>query len=432
MRRTIPALMVAIALAAHVPASPAPAPRKCLLPNGMRVVVQDNEHTATVVMCALVRVTALHELRAGLGMRRLVLSLVTRGDGCRDELVEAAVRAEISVAPDYVELILAAPAESVGACARLMRRMLFSPRFTQEALEAERARVVRSTAARDEVPAGHALHRFYERLYPGLGAADHSAGDPAKVAAITLDQVVRFHAQHYLPNATVVALSGGVDGTEAMRFVSETMSGLLPGAMPDEAPEPLPVEQPGADRIAGNGDTGVYVAGGRAVALDSPLYPAAAVGFTALSSGMDSRLYRALRVERSLAYTIAGELTPSATAPSAFVLVTCDPQRLDEVVAVVDGEIARIAAEPLPTQELQRAKRYLIGRHALRRQRNQEIAHYLALFELLGGPQGYRRDARLAGEIAAVAAGAVPEAMRQIFEPPWAVRREGRRPDDAG
>ena len=74
----------------------------------------------------------------------------------------------------------------------------------------------------------------------------------------------------------------------------------------------------------------------------------------------------------------------------------------------------------------------IIGRQALRRQRNQEVAHYLALFELLGGSQGYRRDLLLAGEIATVDAAAVMVAMRRVFEPKWAVRLEGRRPTRAG
>jgi len=416
---------VAVALLARSLAAPDPAPRQRHLPNGMRVVVQDNEHTATLVMCALVHVTALHEPHGKGGTRHLVQNMVARADGCAAEVAAAGARVGVSVAPDYVELNLSAPAESLAACPGLMRRMLFAPAFTQEALAAERGALMSGLAARDEVPAPRALGRFYECLYPGVGAGDLGAGDPATVAAIGLEDVRRFHNECYLPNATVVALSGGVDGAAAMQAITDAMSGLLPGAMPPQAPEPLPA-QPDVARITGDRDTSVYVAGGRALPLASPDYPAAAVGFTALSSGMDSRLYRALRVERALAYTITGELTPSATAPSAFVLVACDPGRLDEVAGVVDAEIARITSQPLSAAELRRAKRYLIGRHALRRQRNQDVAHYLALFELLGGPQGFRRDPQLAGEIAAVNATAVTEAMRRLFEPTWAVRLEGR------
>lgn len=407
-------------------------PRAMVLPNGMRVVVQANDHTATVVMSALVRVTALHELSIGLGTRRVVQGMIAAGEGYEPEMAAAAVRADFSVAPDYVELVLAAPAESLDACAHLLRRMLFAPHLSAEGLEAERNLVLRTVAARDELPVSRALQRFREELYPGLGSADGEAADPRRVAGLTLERVVRFHARHYLPNATVVAISGGVDSAGALTALRTELAGVLPGAMPPEAPVPVPVTGARVVELGGEGPTAVYVRGGRGEPLDGGLYPATAVGLTALGSGMGARLYRALRIERSLAYTIVSDLTPAATSPSALVLATCDPENLDEVAAVVDAEVERIATEPLSAAELQRAKRYLIGRQALRRQRNQEIAHYLALFELLGGPRGYRRDALLAGEIAAVDAATVTAAMRRVFVPKWAVRLEGRRSGRAG
>lgn len=392
------------------------------LPNGLRVIVQENNHTATVVISAMVRVTALHEPRGATGIRQLTQSLLATGEGCRDEMVRAAVRAEGSVAPDYVELSLAAPAESLEDAVRLMRRMLFRPELTEEALELNRPPLVRRLAARDEVPATLAIDRLYEAIYPRIRSGDIAAGDPVEVAGITLEQIRSFHAEHFLPNATVMAISGGVDGGEAMRLVAEQMGGLLPGALPTAAPEPAQGRPPGVEEIEIGGRTGVVAVGGRAVALDSPMYPAMATGMVLLGSGMDSRLYLALRVERALAYTIAAELTPSATAPSGLILVTCDPEDLDEVQRVVEDEIDRATSEPASAAGLQRAKRYLIGKHALRRQRNQEIAHYLAMFELLGGPQGYRRDGQLAGEIASVDADAVMRALRELFRPAWTVR----------
>lgn len=413
-------------------ADAAPAPRKALLPNGLRVVVQANDHTATVVFSALVRVTTLHEARSGLGTRRVLQGMIAAGTGYGAEMTEAAVRADFSVAPDYVELVLAAPAESLEACAHLLRGLLFDPQLTSEVLEAERRLVLRTVAARDEVPVSRAIERLREGLWPGLGSADSETADPQCVAGLTLERVAQFHAAHYLPNATVVAVSGGVDAATALAAVTAELAGVLPGAMPVEAPPPPAAARPAVVELRGDRATGVYVRGGRGESLDAALYPATAVGLTALGSGMDARLYRALRIDRSLAYTIGSDLTPAATTPSALVLATCDPENLDEVAAVVDDEIARITTEPLSATELQRAKRYLIGRQALRRQRNQEIAHYLALFELLGGPQGYRRDALLAGEIATVDAAAVTVAMRRVFEPKSAVRLEGRRSAPAG
>ncbi|MGC9318410.1 MAG: M16 family metallopeptidase [Armatimonadota bacterium] len=403
-------------------AAQTPAAHKSHLPNGLRLIVQANEHTATVVVSGFVRVTALHEIRATVGIRQLTQMLIARGDGFRELMGQAAVHAEVSVAPDYVELVLAAPAESLADCAYLLRSMLFDPKLTEQALELTRAQLIRQLAARQEVAVSLALDRLLTRVYPGVGAGDSTGADVTEVAAIGLEDVRRFHAAHYLPNATVITVSGGVDEAAATRIVRRAMQGLLPGAMPDEAPTPLAAAPAGTETRSIPGPTSVYVVGARAVALDAPEYPAAAVGMAMLGSGMDSRLYRALRVDRALAYTIGAEMTPSAAVPSAFVLATCGPDGLDEVQRVVDAEIERTMREPAGVEELRRAKRYLIGRQALRRQRNREIAHWLGVFELLGGPQGYRRDAQLAGEIAAVDARSVAGAMQQVFETSWALR----------
>lgn len=396
-------------------------PFKEHLPNGLRLVIEDNDHTATVVMSALVQVTALHEPRGKAGIRQLTAMLVARADGHREMMVEAAIRGDMTVAPDYTELVLGAPVESLDVCARAMREALFRPQFTQQALEREKANLIRRLTAREEVPVGFALRRLYEQIYPGIGAADMNAGDPLEIARITFEDVRSFHADHYLPNVTVIAASGGVDATQTRDALTRAMRGLLPGALSRARPEP----QAGDDRLVEidiAGPTSVYAVGGRAVALSDDAYPPMAVGAAILASGMGSRLYQALRVDRSLAYTIATELTPAATAPSGFVLVTCDPEHLDEVQRIVDREIAQLMSEPVDARQLQRAKQYLIGRHALRRQRNHEVAHYLGVFELLGGVQGYRRDGRLAGEIASVSGTDVADAMRRLFDPAWTVR----------
>ncbi|MFW5866826.1 MAG: M16 family metallopeptidase [Armatimonadota bacterium] len=398
------------------------APHKSSLPNGMRVIVQENDHTSTVVIAAMVRVTALHEPRQATGIRQLTQSMLASGECCQDEMRRAAVRAEGGVAPDYVELSLAAPADALEDAVRLMRRMLFRPVLSEEALELVRPTLVRTLVARAELPATFALDRLYQTMYPRVRSGDIAAGDPLEVASITLDEIRRFHADHYLPNATVLVISGGIDGSRAMEIASREMVGLLPGALPTEAAQGAPTSGPGVEEIEIAGRTGVVAVGGRAVALDSPDYPAMATGMVLLGSGMDSRLYRSLRVDRSLAYTIVAELTPSAIAPSGLVLVTCDPDDLDEVQRVIAEEIERATTTPASATELQRARRYLIGKHALRRQRNQEIAHYLAMFELLGGVQGHRSDAQLAGQIASVDADAVAGALRQLFRPAWTVR----------
>lgn len=390
--------------------------RKWELPNGMRVVFQANERTATVVMCGFVRVTALHEVRPGSGIRSLTNMCIGRAEGCEEIIRRAALRVDTNIAPDYVEIIVSAPAESVNECAEVLRRLLFSPQLSEAGLETERALLLRHFAARAEVPIGVAKDLALDRVYPGSGAVTRSAGDPLVVSQLTLDEVRRFHAAHYLPNVTVISVSGGV-GTDATHsLIAGEMSGLLPGGVPAQAPmSPSPVQE-GRVSVDWSGDSGVVCVGARGVSLDSPDYPAAAVAMVLLSSGSGSRLFQALRVDRALAYTIGGDITPSSVAPVVTALAATGRAEVNEVARVIDAEIDRLVTQPPDLDELRRAKRYLIGQHALRHQRNEEIAHFLGLFEMLGGAPGYRLDTLLAGRFAAVSAAEVQRVASEMFE----------------
>ncbi len=400
----------------------APVPRKFQLDNGLRVVFQRNQPTQTVVLCAFVRATVLHELRQGIGIRHLTQQMLGRASGHEQELRQVAARVETATASDYVELIIAAPVEGFEDCARILREVLFTPQLSAAALEVERARLIRAVAARAEVSETHVLDALYERLYPGLGAGHYGLGEPETVAGITLEQIRSFHTTHYLPNCTVISVSGGITADDCERALVQPLASLLPGGRAEEAPAPPPASGPNSAQLPGPSATGIYALGGRAVDLTSPLYPAASTAMALLGSGMDSRLYKALRRDRSLAYTIITDITPSTIAPTASVLVTCDRDKLAEVARVVEREIERLMTKPPPADELRRAKRYMVGKHALRHQSNYDIAHYLGVFELLGGAAGYRLDTLLPARIAAVRAEAVRDAMASMFEERAVVR----------
>jgi predicted Zn-dependent peptidase len=409
------ALFVALTSALPVWAGMQPS-RKWVLPNGMRVVFQENERTATVVMCGFVRVTALHEVRPGPGIRSLTNMCVGRAEGCEEIIRRAALRVDTAIAPDYVEIIVSAPAESVNECAEVLRRLLFSPQLTEAGLETERVLLLRRFAARGEVPTGVAMDLALDRTYPGSGGVARVSGDPLVVSQLTLDEVRRFHAAHYLPNATVISVSGGVRTEATRNLIAGVMGGLLPGGVPAQAPMSPSQVQEGRASVRWAGESGVVCVGARGVSLDSPDYPAAAVAIVLLSAGGGSRLFQALRVDRALAYTITGDITPSSVAPVVTVLVAADRAEVDEVERVIGAEIDRLVAQPPDLDELRRAKRYLIGQHALRHQRNEEIAHFLGVFEMLGGAPGYRLDTLLAGRFAAVGAAEVQRVASEMFE----------------
>jgi predicted Zn-dependent peptidase len=82
---------------------------------------------------------------------------------------------------------------------------------------------------------------------------------------------------------------------------------------------------------------------------------------TALGGGTSSRLFQEVREHRGLAYSVFSFAANHADSGLVGVSVGCLPNKLDEVLAVVRGELAKVAAEGITSEELARGKGQLRG-----------------------------------------------------------------------
>ncbi len=86
---------------------------------------------------------------------------------------------------------------------------------------------------------------------------------------------------------------------------------------------------------------------------------------TALGGGMSSRLFSEVRERRGLAYYIYGTNQAYTDTGTLFSQGGVDIQRIDEAVSTIVGEFARIAAEPIEADELEKARSFAKGRLVL-------------------------------------------------------------------
>jgi predicted Zn-dependent peptidase len=84
-----------------------------------------------------------------------------------------------------------------------------------------------------------------------------------------------------------------------------------------------------------------------------------------MGSGMSSRLFREVREERGLAYAIYGFRLAYADAGAWGVYVGTTPSQADTALNVIRDELAKVVAEGITTEELERAKGSMRGGLAL-------------------------------------------------------------------
>jgi zinc protease len=98
----------------------------------------------------------------------------------------------------------------------------------------------------------------------------------------------------------------------------------------------------------------------------------------ALLSGLAGRLFAELRERRALGYTVHASPWLRRRAGAVLTYIATSPDREDEARAAMLDVLGRVADDPMPDEELERARAYAAGQVAIRRQHAGAVAAELA------------------------------------------------------
>ena len=328
-----------------------------------------------------------------LGLASMVNAMLAKGAG---ELDEAAIAERFALVGAVrgggagddsasVSLRTLTSEPQLDQAVALMARLLSEPSFPQAVLEREKARVMaslRESAVRPET--------IVRRTFDALLYGEHPYGrhaEPDTVSAMTRDDLVRFHKEHYVARRAVVSMIGAVSRDRAAA-IAEALTRALPAgaASPARAalgPEPAAIER----RIDHPASQSHILIGQRGIARGDPDFFALTVGNYVLGGGgFVSRLYGEVREKRGLAYSVYAYFSPQIQpGPFAIGLQTRKDQA-DQALAVVREVLDRFVREGPTAEELAAAKSNLVGGFALRIDSNAKILAQLSAIGFYGLP----------------------------------------------
>ena len=102
-----------------------------------------------------------------------------------------------------------------------------------------------------------------------------------------------------------------------------------------------------------------------------------------LGDGMSSRLFLTVREERGLAYDVSSGVVDYADSGALAVSAGVDPERLKATLDAILLELARLRDEPVPDDELAKAKAYISGGLELRMEETRHLASWVGGQEAL-------------------------------------------------
>ena len=403
MRRVAAALLVLV-LASTVRAPGADAStdvRAVRLDNGFTVLVRENPAAPVVAAALMVRMGTRWERPENAGISNFVHAVMVKGTTRRSgaQLAEAvaALGGRISASGDidYSGIRSAALARFWRELLGLVAELALEPRLAPDEVDRERDWLLSRVQRRRDSAGSRVFDELYAALYGPHPYALPTLGTRESLARIDHAAVVAHYRAFYRPERMVLAVSGQVSADEVAAEARRLFGGLAGG---DARPDPgIPPPAPAARRLVVEQEAQQtqIVVGGLAPALHHPDHAAVKVLATVLGGGMAGRLFAELRDRRALAYTATAFYDP-VREPGALVLyLGTTPDNAARAEQGLLEEVRRVQQEPVPAEELARAKQYLLGRYAMDRRTNERRAWYLAFYAVervdRDFPERYRR-----------------------------------------
>jgi predicted Zn-dependent peptidase len=260
--------------------------------------------------------------------------------------------------------------------------LIVRPRLSSDEIQGERSVIIEEIRGYQDDPTEYAQILFQTAMFGDGPLGREICGEEADIRALPDETIRDFWRSTYRPANTVVAVAGDLDHGAAVDLAA-TAFGTGNGVVPGFAPAPaLPA---GQRVLVGKRSTAQaqLVVGLPALRRDHPDAWALSLLNAVLGDGMSSRLFQSVREELGLAYDISSGLVDYADAGAMEISAGVDPDALDDALAAIMVELARLRDEPIPADELGRAKRYLSGGLELRMDETRHVASWIGGQEAL-------------------------------------------------
>ncbi|MEZ5810009.1 MAG: pitrilysin family protein [Rhizobiaceae bacterium] len=352
-------------------------------------------------------------------------------DAFQEAIDDAAAEMRFSAERDAVYGSVKLLADQRDEALALVRMAINEPRFDAGPMERVRSQIVASIRSRERDPQTQASYKWAEELYGDHPYARRDQGTEETLARVTPAELKALHGRVFARDNLHVGIVGAIDEETARQVLD-----LLFGDLPEKA-DLVPVETTALKlgrRVYVDYDlpqTSLRLAWPGIDRKDPDFFAAYVMNYVLGGGTFSSRLYNEVREKRGLAYGINSYLINYDHAASLGISTATRSDRADETLRIILDEVARMAAEGPSEEELEAAKKTIIGGYAVG---NLDSSSAVAstLVELQLSDLGIDYIQRRAGLINAVTLEQARKAAARLFSAEPSVMIVGPNPVDGG
>jgi zinc protease len=266
----------------------------------------------------------------------------------------------------------------------LLTDVIRHPSFDPEEME-KRRRLILATIQQQEDDLGRLVFKLFRKtLFENHPYRMDTLGTLDSIRRITANDLKEYYHQLLTPENMVLTVVGDVDEKEVFAAVQKGFGDLKKRffSPPSVRQEP-PLQKTRRAEIFKAKEQAHFVLG----FLGTSFYHRNRYAFEILDaalSGQGGRLFHELRDKESLAYALDFMAQPNYDPGYIGVYMGTHPRKLETAIEAVLRELKKVKEQGLTEEEVDRAKKYLIGNFEIGLQTNGAQANQISLDELYG------------------------------------------------
>ena len=342
------------------------------LPNGVRILTARMDGAPSVAAFVGIASGSRYEQPAAAGIAHFAEHMFFKGTERRPTARD--ISAEIDgiggefnafTGKEMTAYYVKCAADSASVAIDVLSDMLLASRFDGDEIEREKGVIVEEINMYLDTPRD-LIGQVHDDLRYGTSPLGRPIiGSKETVRAATRDTFLDYLGTWYRPERIVVGLGGAV--TDAMvEDVADRFGGLEAIATPPPPETVLPeIEGPTVRIERRDSDQAHLILSVGGYPVVHPDRYVLSVLQAVLGGGMSSRLFTEVRERRGLAYYVFASHAGYTDTGSLYVQAGVDTKRMELAISTIWAELRRIATEPVPDEEIAKAKRYITGRTVL-------------------------------------------------------------------
>ena len=299
----------------------------------------------------------------------------------------------------------------------LLEDVLKSPLFLTEVIEREKIAMKKKLIKRRDSPSNMTIRSFKELIFKNHPYATDPLGTDQSLTLITQEDLLSYWRKVMNPQKMVVSIVGNFDFEEIKETFANLIESLSFSKSSDTSyPSLKPLTQ-GTSFFCEMKDKAQssIVLGYRGFTFKSKNRFTLEV-LEAILSGQSGRLFLELRDKASLAYTVTPFSLTGKEGGFFAIYIACQPDKGQLAIDMMKTEIQKLCTHLIPKDELERAKRYLIGHHNIALQKNSSLSSAIFFREIYN--ISYKEIFNYGNHIDAVTSEQILDLAQELFHQP--------------